>query len=205
MDRTTTIILLSFASLLLGALATCIFIYVIVPWRRRRRAKAHAKAAQATASTMAPEPSEPEPEPEPEAPAPSKRSSSVKQHSLFIIFDDPSAANDELLSNWLREKNAQYDALKKVFLVSGEQPANPITIANAFLPGELPDLFRDGNNGENIKGISLIVKPPLRKRRNQQMHVFVGLAKEASTIFSANVLNTDHEVATEATFSQITG
>lgn len=42
MDRTTTIIVLAFASLVLGAMATAIFIYVIVPWRRRRRA---AKAA----------------------------------------------------------------------------------------------------------------------------------------------------------------
>lgn len=197
MDRTTTIILLAFISLVLGALATAIFIYVIVPWRRRRRA-AIAKAANPTPVKV----DSPTEEPEPVTSA--KRSSNVKQYSLFIIFDEPSERSDERLTEWLREKGAHYDALKKVFLVNGQQPANPITIANAFLPGELPDLFRE-ETSQRIKGISLIVKPPLRKRRNQQMFVFVDLAKEASTIFNANVLDTSHQEATEETYAQIIG
>ncbi|TVU91868.1 cell division protein ZipA C-terminal FtsZ-binding domain-containing protein [Vreelandella titanicae] len=200
MDRTTTIILLAFASLVLGALATAIFIYVIVPWRRRRRKKradAIAKAANPT-----PSPTDSPEEPEPSKPA--KSSKTVKQHSLFIIFDQPNESSDERLTEWLREKGAHYDSLKKVFLINGQQPANPITIANAFLPGELPDLFREGAS-ETIKGISLIVKPPLRKRRNQQVVIFVELAKEAATLFNANVLDTSHDVATEETYAQIIG
>ena len=198
MDRTTTIIVLAFISLVLGAMATAIFIYVIVPWRRRRRA-AKERAAN-PAPTQANSPPE---QPEPYASA--KRTSSVKQHSLFIIFDQPSERSDKQLSEWLREKDAHYEPLKKVFLINGQQPANPITIANAFLPGELPDLFRDERGSEMIKGISLIVKPPLRKRRNQQMVVFVELAKEAATLFNANVLDTEHKAATEETYAQIIG
>lgn len=196
MDRTTTIISLAFISLVLGALAAAIFIYVIVPWRRRRR-EAKARAAKPT-PVKVDSPEEPEPS------KPAKPSKTVKQHSLFIIFDEPSEHSDERLTEWLREKGAHYDVLKKVFLVNGQQPANPITIANAFLPGELPDLFREATS-ERIKGISLIVKPPLRKRRNQQMFVFVDLAKEASTIFNANVLDTSHQEATEETYAQIIG
>ncbi|MCC5903403.1 MAG: hypothetical protein JJT87_15935 [Halomonas sp.] len=196
MDRTTTIILLAFASLILGAMATTIFIYVIVPWQKRRRA-AKAKAAAPKAIKVDHPPEQPEPS------TPIKRTSNVKQHSLFIIFDQPSKSSDERLTEWLREKNAHYDPLKKIYLIDGEQPANPITIANAFLPGELPDLFRDEHGSETIKGISLIVKPPLRKRRNQQMVIFVELAKEAATLFNANVLDTKHQSATAETYAQI--
>ncbi|CAD5259175.1 MULTISPECIES: cell division protein ZipA C-terminal FtsZ-binding domain-containing protein [Halomonadaceae] len=199
MDRTTTIIVLAFASLVLGAMATAIFIYVIVPWRRRRRA-AKAKAAaprpvQADNSEKAQEP---------DTPAPSKQTKKVKQHSLFIIFDQPSEDSDERLTQWLREKDAHYDALKKIFLIDGQQPSNPVTIANAFPPGEMPDLLR-GETHEPIKGISLLVKPPLRKRRNQQMHVYVELAKEMQTVFSGKMLNDERELATDSTFEQIIG
>lgn len=197
MDRTTTIIVLAFASLVLGAMATAIFIYVIVPWRlRRRAAKAAApRPVQADNSEKAQEPA---------PPAPSKQTKKVKQHSLFIIFDQPSEDSDERLTQWLREKDAHYDALKKIFLIDGQQPSNPVTIANAFPPGEMPDLLR-GETHEPIKGISLLVKPPLRKRRNQQMHVYVELAKEMQTVFSGKMLNDERELATDSTFEQIIG
>nr|WP_295711575.1 cell division protein ZipA C-terminal FtsZ-binding domain-containing protein [uncultured Halomonas sp.] len=199
MDRTTTIIVLAFASLVLGAMATAIFIYVIVPWRRRRRAaKAKAAAPRPVQVDSADEVQEPDEH------APSKQTKKVKQHSLFIIFDQPSADSDERLTQWLKEKNAHYDALKKIFFIEGQQPSNPITIANAFPPGEMPDLLR-GETHEPIRGISLLVKPPLRKRRNQQMHVYVELAKEMQTVFSGKMLNDEREPATDSTFEQIIG
>lgn len=197
MDRTTTIILLAFASLVLAAIATAIFIYVIVPWRRRRR------AAKAAASRPVQVDSSEEAQ-EPDAHAPSKPTKKVKQHSLFIIFDQPSQDSDERLTQWLQEKDAHYDALKKIFLIDGQQPSNPITIANAFPPGEMPDLLR-GKTHDPIKGISLLVKPPLRKRRNQQMHVYVELAKEMQAVFSGKMLNDERELATDSTFEQIIG
>lgn len=197
MDRTTTIILLAFASLVLAAMATAIFLYVVVPWRRQRRLERKKAIIESAQVAHAPEP--------PESSIPVKRSSNVKQHSLFIIFDQPSKDSDERLATWLRSKGAHYEPFKKVFLIDGHQPANPITIANAFLPGELPDLLREGGGSETIKGISLIVKPPLRKRRNQQVIVFVDIAKEASTLFNANVLDTDHQTATENTYAEIIG
>lgn len=196
MDRTTTIIVLAFASLVLGAMATAIFIYVIVPWRRRRRA---AKAAAARPVRSSPEENQ-----EPDTPTPPKQTKKVKQHSLFVIFDQPSKESDERLTQWLQEKGAHYDALKKIFLIDGQQPSNPITIANAFPPGEMPDLLR-GETHEPIKGISLLVKPPLHKRRNQQMHVYVELAKEMQSVFSGKMLNDERELATDSTFEQIIG
>lgn len=199
MDRTTAIILLAFASLVLGAMATAIFIYIIVPWRRRRRAE---KAEAANPRPVQTNNSGKEQEPEP--PVSSKKTKTVKQHSLFVIFDQPSKDSDERLTQWLREKDAHYDALKKIFLIDGQQPSNPVTIANAFPPGEMPDLLR-GETHEPIKGISLLVKPPLRKRRNQQMHVYVELAKEMQTVFSGKMLNDERELATDSTFERIIG
>lgn len=197
MDRTTIIIVLAFASLVLGAMATAIFIYVIVPWRRRRRAaKAEAPRPVQVASS--------EGEQEPDTLSQSKKTKKVTQHSLFIIFDQPSEDSDERLTQWLREKDAHYDALKKVFLIDGQQPSNPITITNAFPPGEMPDLLR-GETHDPIKGISLLVKPPLHKRRNQQMHVYVELAKEMQTVFSGKMLNDERELATDSTFEKIIG
>ncbi|EHJ94695.1 cell division protein ZipA C-terminal FtsZ-binding domain-containing protein [Vreelandella boliviensis] len=195
MDRTTTIILLAFASLVLAAMATTIFIYIIVPWRRRRRAAKVAASRRVQVDNS-------EEEQEPDTPAPSKQTKKVKQHSLFVVFDQPSEDSDERLTHWLREKGAHSDALKKIFLIDGQQPSNPVTVANAFPPGEMPDLLR-GETHEPIKGISLLVKPPLRKRRNQQMHVYVELAKEMQTVFSGKMLNAEREPATDSTFEQI--
>lgn len=146
----------------------------------------------------------PEPAPAP-APVHAKPAAKVSQHSLFIIFAEPGQATEQTLTQWLKQINADYDPLKKIFLVAGQQPANPITIANAFLPGELPDLFRDESADDAIKGISLIVKPPLRKRRNQQMIAYVAIAKEAAALFNADVLDTQHQSATEETYQQIIG
>lgn len=68
----------------------------------------------------------------------------------------------------------------------------------------MPDLLRDETH-DPIKGISLLVKPPLRKRRNQQMHVYVALAKEMQTLFTGDMLDADREPATDITFERIIG
>ncbi|RUR47573.1 cell division protein ZipA C-terminal FtsZ-binding domain-containing protein [Vreelandella populi] len=197
MDRTTAILMLALISLVFGGLAAAIFIYVIIPWRRRR--------AKEKAARLTPSPARVVESPADETPVTIQPAAKVSQHSLFIIFSEPGQATEQTLTQWLQKINADYDPLKKVFLVAGQQPANPITIANAFLPGELPDLFRNESADEEIKGISLIVKPPLHKRRNQQMIAFVELAKEAATLFNADVLDTQHKSATEDTYTQIIG
>ncbi|WP_235937178.1 hypothetical protein [Vreelandella azerica] len=58
-----------------------------------------------------------------------------KQHSLFVIFAHPDEATDQRLTEWLEDKQARFDPIKKVFHIDGVQPSNPITIANAFPPG----------------------------------------------------------------------
>ena len=146
----------------------------------------------------------PPPAEEPPPPPSTKRTGKVKQHSLFVIFNQPDVTTDERLTEWLRGKGAHYDAIKKVFLIDGQQASNPITVANAFPPGEMPDLLR-GETHEPIRGVSLLVKPPLHKRRNQQMHVYVELAKEMNETFSGDMLDADREPATEATYAQIIG
>ncbi len=198
MDMTSLPVLLAFASLLLGVVAALIFIYVVMPKRRRAREKA-VEPTPAVAKDTTPPPAE-----EPPPPPSTKRTGKVKQHSLFVIFNQPDASTDARLTEWLREKGAHYDAIKKVFLIDGQQASNPITVANAFPPGEMPDLLR-GETHEPIRGVSLLVKPPLHKRRNQQMHVYVELAKEMNETFSGDMLDADREPATEATYAQIIG
>ncbi|NGO90568.1 MAG: hypothetical protein GBQ79_13200 [Halomonas sp.] len=197
MDMTSLPVLLAFASLLLGVVAALIFIYVVMPKRRRAREKA-VEPTPAVAKDTTPPPAEEPP------PPPTKRTGKVKQHSLFVIFNQPDASTDARLTEWLREKGAHYDAIKKVFLIDGQQPSNPVTVANAFPPGEMPDLLR-GETHEPIRGVSLLVKPPLHKRRNQQMHVYVELAKEMNETFSGDMLDADREPASESTYAQIIG
>ncbi|GGW35292.1 cell division protein ZipA C-terminal FtsZ-binding domain-containing protein [Vreelandella hamiltonii] len=197
MDMTSLPVLLAFASLLLGVVAALIFIYVVMPKRRRAREKA-VEPTPAVAKDTTPPPAEEPP------PPPTKRTGKVKQHSLFVIFHQPDASTDARLTEWLREKGAHYDAIKKVFLIDGQQPSNPVTVANAFPPGEMPDLLR-GETHEPIRGVSLLVKPPLHKRRNQQMHVYVELAKEMNETFSGKMLDADREPASESTYAQIIG
>ena len=194
MDTTSLPILLAFTSLLLGVVAVVIFAYVVLP--KRRRAKA--TEAPAPVATPTPPPADEPP------PAPTKRTGKVKQHSLFVIFNQPDDTTDARLTEWLRSKGAHYDAIKKVFLIDGQQASNPITVANAFPPGEMPDLLR-GETHEPIRGVSLLVKPPLHKRRNQQMHVYVELAKEMNETFSGDMLDADREPASESTYAQIIG
>ena len=198
MDMTSLPVLLAFASLLLGVVAALIFIYVVMPKRRRAREKA-VEPTPAVAKDTTPPPAE-----EPPPPPSTKRTGKVKQHSLFVIFNQPDASTDARLTEWLREKGAHYDAIKKVFLIDGQQASNPITVANAFPPGEMPDLLR-GETHEPIRGVSLLVKPPLHKRRNQQMHVYVELAKEMNETFSGDMLDADREPASESTYAQIIG
>ncbi|GED46641.1 cell division protein ZipA C-terminal FtsZ-binding domain-containing protein [Vreelandella aquamarina] len=198
MDMTSLPVLLAFASLLLGVVAALIFIYVVMPKRRRAREKA-VEPTPAVAKDTTPPPAE-----EPPPPPSTKRTGKVKQHSLFVIFNQPDASTDARLTEWLREKGAHYDAIKKVFLIDGQQPSNPVTVANAFPPGEMPDLLR-GETHEPIRGVSLLVKPPLHKRRNQQMHVYVELAKEMNETFSGKMLDADREPASESTYAQIIG
>lgn len=196
MDTTSLPVLLAFTSLLLGVVAVVIFAYVVLP--KRRRAKAKATEAPAPVATPTPPPADEPP------PAPTKRTGKVKQHSLFVIFNQPDDTTDARLTEWLRSKGAHYDAIKKVFLIDGQQASNPITLANAFPPGEMPDLLR-GETHEPIRGVSLLVKPPLHKRRNQQMHVYVELAKEMNETFSGDMLDADREPASESTYAQIIG
>lgn len=199
MENTSLATLLALGSMLLGCVALALFVFIVRPIRQRKTAQAALKKQSQEKAAVS---EAPEPVP---APVHTKPATKVSQHSLFIIFAEPGQATEQTLTQWLKQINADYDPLKKVFLVAGQQPANPITIANAFLPGELPDLFRDESADDTIKGISLIVKPALHKRRNQQMIAFVAIAKEAATLFNADVLDTQHQSATEDTYQQIIG
>ena len=122
MDMTSLSVLLAFASLLLGVVAALIFIYVVMPKRRRAREKA-VEPNPAVAKDTTPPPAE-----EPPPPPSTKRTGKVKQHSLFVIFNQPDASTDARLTEWLREKGAHYDAIKKVFLIDGQQPSEKTSL-----------------------------------------------------------------------------
>ncbi|WP_447555071.1 cell division protein ZipA C-terminal FtsZ-binding domain-containing protein [Vreelandella sp. EE22] len=197
MDSIPLPVWLAFMSLIFGVVATIIFIYVVLPRRRQARARQDTSPLQQTPA-KAPAPASPP------KPAAAPASAKVRQHSLFVIFSHPDATTDERLTEWLRGKNARFDALKKVFLIDGQQRSNPITLANAFPPGEMPDLL-SGEKHAPIRGISLLVKPPIHKRRNQQMHVYVALAKEMNDAFRGEVLDSERTPATDVTYQQIIG
>ncbi|MBP5979894.1 MAG: hypothetical protein KA748_06785 [Halomonas sp.] len=203
MENTSLATILALGSMLLGCIALALFVFIVRPIRQRKTAQAALKKQfqEKAAVSNVPEPALALAT----VPSHTKPVAKVSQHSLFIIFAEPGQATEQTLTQWLKQTNADYDPLKKVFLVAGQQPANPITIANAFLPGELPDLFRDESADDAIKGISLIVRPALHKRRNQQMIAFVAIAKEAAALFNADVLDTQHQSATEETYQQIIG
>ncbi|GEN26544.1 hypothetical protein HVA01_01900 [Halovibrio variabilis] len=197
METTPLATLLAFGSIVLALVAVALFVYVM----RQRRSRPADTATIERATQQAA--SSPPPEETSSTPS-AKRTGKVVQHSLFVIFSHPDKQTDQRLADWLREKNATFDPIKKVFHIDGEQPSNPITVANAFPPGEMPDLLHDETHAP-IKGISLLVKPPLRKRRNQQMHVYVALAKEMQTLFTGDMLDADREPATDTTFERIIG
>lgn len=194
---------LALASLVLGIAAIALLVYMAMPSRRSRR-KAAAADRDKTAAPRKTPASDSAPSQEGDSSKAAKRPPKGKQHSLFVIFSQPDEATDQRLAEWLKEKQATFDPVKKVFHIDGEQPSNPITIANAFPPGEMPDLI-SGEVHQPIKGISLLVKPPLRKRRNQQMVVYVELAKEMGEIFEGDMLDGDREPANEKTYARIIG
>mgnify|MGYP003677376304 CR=1 FL=1 len=198
MENTSMVTLLAGGSLILGLVAAALFLYFMLSQRRKRSQTEFIASTETKQATTAP------PEPAQVPPVSAKEPQKThKQHSLFVIFANPSPETTQQLTDWLRQVEAIYDPVTKVYHVPGKQPSNPVTIANAFLPGEMPDLYRDSNH--EVKGISLLVKPPLHKRRNQQMIVFVDIAKQAAEIFQGELLDGDREPATEATYQRIIG
>lgn len=197
MDNTSSVTLLAGGSLILGLIAAGLFFYFMLSQRRKRSEKEPIPVTKKEPVTPSPELA-----PDPLV-ASNEPKTAPKLHSLFILFANPSPETTQQLSDWLRQVEAKYDPLTKVYHVPGKQPSNPVAIANAFLPGEMPDLFRDADH--EVKGISLLVKPPLHKRRNQQMIVFVDLAKQAAEIFQGELLDADRKPATDATYQRIIG
>lgn len=196
MDTSPLATTLALGSLLLGLVAAALFLYIAFNRRRKHT------ASRAAADTAPERPRSANPPPSPTAGNAPARKTKPRQHSLFVIFDQPSAETDARLTRWLQEKSAAYDPLTHVFHIDGEQPSSPITVANAFPPGEMPDLLR-GASHTPIKGISLLVKPPLRRRRNQQMIVYVELAKEIRELFDGDMLDSERAPATEETYAEI--
>ena len=197
MDTSPLATTLALGSLLLGLAAAALFFYIAFSRRRKNAAsRAAADTAPVKPGTAAQPPSAPTASGSP------TRKTKPRQYSLFVIFDQPSAETDERLTRWLQEKSAAYDPLSHVFHIAGEQPSSPITVANAFPPGEMPDLMR-GEGHTPIKGISLLVKPTLRRRRNQQMIVYVELAKEMRELFDGDMLDSERAPATEETYAEI--
>ncbi|WP_252106010.1 MULTISPECIES: cell division protein ZipA C-terminal FtsZ-binding domain-containing protein [unclassified Halomonas] len=195
MDSSSLPFLLAGFSLLLGVLAIAIFWYLKNstkrPFKARRVAPPPKPARSSEISETMPS-------------VPKAATPRTRQHSLFVIFAHPDATTDERLTEWLRGKNARFDSLKKVFLIDGHKRSNPIVIANAYPPGEMADLLSGESNG-TVRGVSLLVKPPLHRRRNQQMHVYVALAKEMNDTFRGQILDSEQNPVSEVTYQTILG
>jgi len=194
---------LAISSFLIGLAAVALLIYMVTHRHAsKKKGKEQTPSSRPSPSAQSRSPSRtPAPETHDDAKKPATKGS---QHSLFVIFSQPSEATDQRLTDWLNDKKASFDPIKKVFHIDGVQPSSPITVANAFPPGEMPDLLR-GEVHQPIRGISLLVKPPLRKRRNQQMIAYVDIAKEINALFDGNMLDADRAPASEATYARIIG
>ncbi|UYG00269.1 cell division protein ZipA C-terminal FtsZ-binding domain-containing protein [Halomonas sp. GD1P12] len=195
MESSSLPFLLAGFSLLLGVLAAGVFWYrrdsMQRPFKARRVAPPPRPARASEVSDTTPS-------------VPHAATTRTRQHALFVIFAHPDATTDERLTEWLRGKNARFDDARKVFLIDGHKRSNPIVIANAYPPGEMADLLSGESNG-TVRGVSLLVKPPLHRRRNQQMHVYVALAKEMNDTFRGQILDSEQNPVSELTYQTILG
>ncbi|MFG6665704.1 hypothetical protein ACGK9R_01180 [Halomonas sp. HNIBRBA4712] len=198
MESVSLPVWLAGVSLVLGALAVALYFY-----RRSARPPSEAPPTSPMQTPIRPAQACSAPDPS-AAPAAPQSLAGRRQHALFVIFAKPDATTDERLTEWLRGKNARFDAERRVFLIDGQKRTNPIIVANAYPPGEMPDLL-SGELRETVRGVVLLVKPPIHRRRNQQMHVYVTLAQEMDDTFRGRILDGEQNPVSELTYRRILG
>lgn len=126
-------------------------------------------------------------------------------HVLFVMFDQPDTALNKKLQVSLQKWEAHYDDALKVYVVPGVTPQNPLRVANAYPPGEMPpaDSFQQTEN--LISGVSVILKKPQRKRGfdKVQLKKLIEFSQELAAL-GGSILDVDRQPASRNTFQAIT-
>ncbi|WP_417422298.1 hypothetical protein [Halomonas sp.] len=130
----------------------------------------------------------------------------IASYSLFVIFDQPDVTLNQKIHALLQAWEARYDASLQLYIASGVTPQNPIRIANAYPPGDMPadEVFLEETNV--LGGVSLIVEKPKRKRGfdKVQLGKLVELSEEFAAL-GGSILDEERQPASRKTFKNITG
>lgn len=139
-------------------------------------------------------------------PSPPSTLPASASYALFVIFDQPGPALNQKIHALLQTWEARYDASLQLYIASGVTPQNPIRIANAYPPGNMPaeEVFLEEANV--VGGVSLIVEKPKRKRGfdKVQLGKLVELSEEFAAL-GGSILDEERQPASRKTFKNITG
>lgn len=126
-------------------------------------------------------------------------------HALFVMFDQPDTALNKKLQVILQKWEAHYDETLKVYVVPGVTPQNPLRVANAYPPGEMPPAGSFLQTEHLISGVSVILKKPQRKRGfdKVQLKKLIEFSQELAAL-GGSILDVDRQPATRNTFQAIT-
>ncbi|MCS2608335.1 hypothetical protein [Halomonas dongshanensis] len=127
-------------------------------------------------------------------------------HALFVIFETPSAGINQQLYALLKAWEGHFDEAHRLYVISGATPQNPIKIAHAYPPGEMPGPEAFTDDASFLSGVSLMVKRPKRKRGfdKVQLAKLVELS-QAIAAFGGSVLDEQRKPVTRKALKAITG
>ncbi|SNY98605.1 hypothetical protein SAMN04488142_3227 [Halomonas sp. hl-4] len=125
-------------------------------------------------------------------------------HVLFVMYSQPNIAINKKLQLCLQNWEAHYDADLKVYIVPGVTPQNPLRIANAYPPGEMPSLEAFQQTENLISGVSVILEKPKRKRGfdKVQLEKLIIFTQQLAAL-GGEILDAQRQVATLKTFNAI--
>ncbi|MGE6608786.1 hypothetical protein ACQKE4_20120 [Halomonas sp. NPDC076908] len=126
-------------------------------------------------------------------------------HVLFVMFDQPDTALNKKLQVSLQKWEAHYDEVLKVYVVPGVTPQNPMRVANAYPPGEMPPPASFLQTEQLVSGVSVILKKPQRKRGfdKVQLKKLIEFSRELAAL-GGSILDVDRQPSTPETFKVIT-
>lgn len=125
-------------------------------------------------------------------------------HVLFVMFDQADLALNKRLHTSLQNWDAHYDAAMQVYRVPGVTPQNPVLVTNAYPPGVMPPADSFQQEEHLIRGVSVILKKPRRRRGfdKVQLEKFVVFTQELAAL-GGSVLDAERQAATPKTFHAI--
>ncbi|MCH4811650.1 cell division protein ZipA C-terminal FtsZ-binding domain-containing protein [Vreelandella neptunia] len=125
-------------------------------------------------------------------------------HVLFVMYSQPDIAVNKKLQLCLQKWEAHYETDLQVYSVPGVTPQNSLRVANAYPPGVMPvmESFQQADN--LIRGVSVILKKPKRKRGfdKVQLEKLITFTQELAAL-GGEILDAQRQAATSETFYAI--